>query len=280
MMRRRTLAVLAATAAGATGVAAGAVAAAGGGSDERAADLASAINARAGTQLTAEDVKAAFTDVLKQDLAEAVAAGRLTQEQADRMLERAQNGLPPGPPFGRGLHGPRAEILAPVATALGLTEAQLRERLEDGATLAEVAEAEGVSRADLLAAIAAALKDADPSLTDERANAAAARIADGELRMHRGRLGPPARALAPVARALGLTQAEVRTRLRGGDTLAEIAQAEGVSRAALLAAIKRGLKAADPGLSAAQLNDLAGRIADGAGPGRPRGPGGPPPFGP
>jgi hypothetical protein len=278
MLRRRTLVVLAATAAGAAGIAAGAVAAAGGGSGERAADLASAINARAGTQITPEDVQGAFTDVLKQDLAEAVAAGRITQAQADQMLERAQNGLPPGPFHGPG--GPRAEILAPVAKALGLTEAQLRDRLEDGTTPAEIAEAEGVSRADLLAAITSALKDANPGLSDEELSEEAARIADrAGIRGPHGRPGPRPKVLAPAARALGLTPAQLRQRLRAGDTLAEVAKDEGVSRAKLLAAIKRGLKAADPDLSGARLNELAGDIADGTGPG-PGHRGGPGPFPP
>ena len=158
--------IVAASAIGAAGLAAGAVAATSGSSDD-AGDLAAAINKRAGTQITADDVTGAYQDVLKANLAEAVAAGRITQAQADEMLKRAQTmpGIPlvggpggPGGPGGRDHHGPHADVLAPVAKKIGLTEAQIRTRLEAGSTLAKIAKAEGVSRADLIATISAALK--------------------------------------------------------------------------------------------------------------------------
>lgn len=186
---RRRIAVIAAGAVGAAAIAAGGVAATSGGADE-AADLASAINKRAGTSITAEDVTGAYQDLLKARLDEAVAAGRITREQADEMLQRAQDrgGLPGlgGPGMGRG-HGPvfgHAEILAPVATRLGITEAQLRTRLRDGSSLASIAAARKVSRAELIATIEAALV-ADGVPADEAADKAA-HIADDT---HRGR-GP------------------------------------------------------------------------------------------
>lgn len=155
--------MVAAGAIGAAGLAAGAIAATGGTTND-AGDLADAINKRAGTSITADDVTGAYQDVLKAHLAEAVKAGRITQAQADEMLKRAQAmpGLPPlgaGPGMrGDGHRGPHADVLGPVAKKLGLTEARLRARLEKGDTLAEIATAEGVSRADLIAAISAALK--------------------------------------------------------------------------------------------------------------------------
>jgi hypothetical protein len=176
---RRTLAIVAAGAVGAAGVAAGAVAATQGGRDAQAADLAAAINKRAGTSITGADVTGAFQDLLKERLDQAVADGRLTRAQADSMLQRAADapGLPclGGPPFRD--HGPRAELLGPVAKRLGITEAQLRTRLRAGTSLAQVAKAEGVSRADLLAVIEKALRDA--GAPSARVAAIAARIADG-----------------------------------------------------------------------------------------------------
>lgn len=158
---RRKVMIVAASAVGAAGLAAGAVAATSGSSDD-AGDLAAAINKRAGTQITADDVTGAYQDVLKAHLAEAVAAGRITQAQADEMLKRAQSGpgLPMlGGPGGRDHHGgPHADVLAPVAKKIGLTEAQIRTKLEAGSTLAKIAKAEGVSRADLIDVISAALK--------------------------------------------------------------------------------------------------------------------------
>jgi hypothetical protein len=176
-MRRRTKLAAAVGAVAAAGAAAGGVMAAGSGSGDRAADLAAAINKRAGTSITADDVTGAYQDLLKTRLDAEVAAGRLTQEQADEMLERAKDAPLGGPGHGRG--SPRAEVLGPVATLLKLSEDELRTKLGSGSTLTQVAKAEGVARADLVAAIAKALRAADPDLTDARATALAGRIADG-----------------------------------------------------------------------------------------------------
>lgn len=191
---RRKVMIVAAGAVGAAGLAAGAVAATSGSSDG-AGDLAAAINNRAGTSITADDVTGAYQDVLKAHLAEAVAAGRITQARADEMLKRAQSGpgIPLlGGPGGRDHHGPHADVLGPVAKKLGLTEAQIRTRLEAGSTLTKIAKAEGVSRADLIAVISAALKaDGVPAA---RVADLAAHIADdtrpGPGERHRERHGP------------------------------------------------------------------------------------------
>jgi hypothetical protein len=178
---RRRLAVVAAAAVGTAGVAAGAVAATQGGPGTAASDLAAAINKRAGTSITGADVTGAFQDLLKQRLDQAVADGRITQAQADAMLQRAKDapGLPGlgGPGFGGPGHGLGADVLGPVAKKLGVTEQQLRTRLRAGKSLADVATAEGVSRADLLAVITTALRDA--GVPSGRVAALAKRIADG-----------------------------------------------------------------------------------------------------
>lgn len=162
---RRKIAALAAGAVAVAGISAGAVAATGGSSDE-ASDLAAAINKRAGTSITADQVEGAVQDLLKAHLDEAVKAGRITQAQADEMLKRAQDapGLPGvgGPGHGPGFgHGPGmrgGEVMDKVAAKLKLSEDQLHDRLESGRTLAQVAKAQGVSRADLIATLTAALK--------------------------------------------------------------------------------------------------------------------------
>jgi hypothetical protein len=170
----------------ALGLAAGGVtyAATGGGSDDAAGDLAEALNAREGTSLTAEDIKAAMKDVLKERLDEAVAAGRITQEQADEMLSRAgEGGLHLGP-LERGLHvhGAPPEILSAAAKALGIGEDALREQLEDGKSLAEVAKARGVPVSKVVAAVSDALKDSPPGgdLTAARAAEIAKKIVNHE----------------------------------------------------------------------------------------------------
>ncbi len=163
---RRKIAALAAGAVAVAGISAGAVAATSNSSDE-ASDLAAAINQRAGTSITADQVEGAFQDLLKARLDEAVKAGRITQAQADEMLKRAQDapGLPGfggpggGPGFGHGGPGMRGgEVMDKVAAKLKLTEEQLHDRLESGKTLAQVAKAQGVTRADLIATLTAALK--------------------------------------------------------------------------------------------------------------------------
>lgn len=189
---RRKIVAVAIGAVGAAGLAAGAVAATSGSSDD-AGDLAAAINKRAGTAITADDITGAYQDVLKANLAEAVAAGKITQAQADEMLQRAQSapGLPPLGMLGRGPggpgHGPHADVLGPVAKKLKLTEAQLRTKLEAGTTLTAIAKAQGVSRADLIATIKAALKaDGVPAA---RIADLAAHIADDTRRGGMGRHG-------------------------------------------------------------------------------------------
>jgi hypothetical protein len=164
MTGRRKVAALAAGAVAVAGISAGAVAATSG-SPDGASDLAAAINERAGTSITADQVEGAFQDLLKARLDEAVTAGRITQEQADEMLERAKDapGLPGlgfgrhGGPGGPGF-GPRGEVIEKVAAELRLSEEQLHARLRSGATLAAIAKAQGVSRADLISTITAALK--------------------------------------------------------------------------------------------------------------------------
>jgi hypothetical protein len=91
-----------------------------------------------------------LSDALKQALKNRVDAavrdGRLTQEQAARLKERIDAGdaplfaLRPGPGFRHHrAHGPFHAKFEAAASYLGMTRAELREALEDGKTLAQVA---------------------------------------------------------------------------------------------------------------------------------------------
>jgi hypothetical protein len=169
-------------------------------------------------------------------------------------------GLPWGGP-GRGLFGgpgPNSELHEAkheamqnaLAAALGLTRAELDERLTNGERLDEIAEAEGVTQAELAeamqAAREAAIADAVAQglITQEQADAMLAR--EGEFgfgfgRRHGGPGGPggfmgggPDSPMHDVmhdaiAAALGLTRDELDTRLADGERLDEIAEAEGLS---------------------------------------------------
>jgi len=91
----------------------------------------------------------------------AVEAGRLTDEQGERLKERIESGALPPPFGGLGAHGlghPGLRLghvghLDAAASYLGLDETELHERLADGMTLAEIARAEGKSVDGLVQAL-------------------------------------------------------------------------------------------------------------------------------
>jgi hypothetical protein len=115
-------------------------------------------------------LKGAYDDQLQA----AVAAGKLTQAQANAIKQRARDkGIPPfggfgllGPPGsgGKPFAGPGQRPLAfgrslkAAATYLGLTESQLAQDLSSGKTLAQIATSRGKSVAGLEASLSAAAK--------------------------------------------------------------------------------------------------------------------------
>jgi polyhydroxyalkanoate synthesis regulator phasin len=124
----------------------------------------------------------ALENALENRVDEAVEAGRLTEEQGAALKERIRSGAIPlifggfgHRGFGRRHFGHFGKLDA-AATYLGLTEAELRERLANGDTLAEVAKAEGKSVDGLVQALVKAARKtiddavADGRLTQARAN--------------------------------------------------------------------------------------------------------------
>jgi len=108
---------------------------------------------------TAAATANAPADRIKEALSGLVADKTLTQAQADKVastLEAA--GVGKGGPGGPGGHGGfgRGADLSTAATALGLSEADLRTALESGKTLAQVAAAQKVSVDTLVTALAKA----------------------------------------------------------------------------------------------------------------------------
>ncbi len=142
------------------------------GQDDPAGDLASALSERTGEQVSAADVKGAFTDVLKERLQQAVASGRITQAQADEMLTRAQNAPLPGmggPGGHRGGHhgghhgGPGGRAVEDaMVKALGITEDAWHTAREAGRTPAQVAKDKGIAVATVVDAVTAALDKQGP----------------------------------------------------------------------------------------------------------------------
>ncbi|MDQ6746218.1 MAG: hypothetical protein M3Z27_09440 [Actinomycetota bacterium] len=100
-------------------------------------------------------MQGAFVDRLNA----AVAEGRLTRAQADRVQQRMrQHG---GTPWlnARALHRHGGgKGLSAAATYLGLTRHELRQQLRSGKSLAQIAAAQGKSAAGLQAAMLAAIK--------------------------------------------------------------------------------------------------------------------------
>jgi predicted DNA-binding protein (UPF0251 family) len=124
----------------------------------------------------------ALEKALENRVDEAVEAGRLTEEQGAALKERIRSGDTPlifggfgHRGFGFGHFGHFGN-LDTAATYLGLTEVQLRERLANGDTLAEIAKAESKSVDGLVQALVKAAREriddavADGRLTQAHAN--------------------------------------------------------------------------------------------------------------
>lgn len=133
---------------------------------------------------------------LRSALAPLVEDGTIDQSQADAVVEALRSA---GPPEGRpGGHGPGhlrgGPGLDAAAEALGVDRDDLREQLRGGATLAEIAEQQGVEVATVVDALVAELaghldeRVADGDITreeaDEKLAEATERITE---RVHEGR---------------------------------------------------------------------------------------------
>lgn len=147
----------------------------------------------------------------------------------------------------RGRHGPRGhrssdrgERLEAVAEIIGISTDDLRTALSEGQTLAEVAEANGISAEELTTGMLAAFE----AHQDEHRAQAEANIDDLINRDLSERPGPrqPFRQayradLEEVAESLGLDVDELRDHIGEGHSLAEAAEAQGVSADDLIAAM-------------------------------------------
>ena len=123
---------------------------------------------------------------LQEVLQPLVDDGTITQAQADAVIEALQAAGRQGGPGGPGRPGGRGPGFAIVAETLGLTEAEVRDAISNGQTLAQLAEANGSSAAALVDAILADIKThvdekvAAGDLTQEEADA---RLAEAETRV-------------------------------------------------------------------------------------------------
>lgn len=89
---------------------------------------------------------------LSEALAPLVEAGTIDQAQADAVVEALRDARPDRP----GHRGPGARIFGEALTdVLGLTGEEIRAGLQDGQTIADIADAQGVAVDDVIAALVA-----------------------------------------------------------------------------------------------------------------------------
>ncbi len=132
-----------------------------------------------------EQLQGAITEARQEMLDEAVAEGRLTPEQAERLRERVDKGdfFPPlreDRPDHARRHGPcqRVQILIVDSTAdvLGVEKGRLLSEIKAGKSLAEIAEAQGFSAERFQAALLAQVRQtldglvAEGKLTERQAS--------------------------------------------------------------------------------------------------------------
>jgi hypothetical protein len=241
--------------------------------------------------------KAAAIDQVDAQLA----AGKISKAQADELKKRIEAGhVPPlagGRGFGPGFGGPGpglpgrgllkagiGDSLTAAAKYLGLSESDLRSKLNDGQSLADVAKAQGKDLTGLKQAIVDTAKAdldkavADKNLTQSQADAVLTRLksgiddlVDGQLRFHGpGRFEKPfiGGNLDGAAKYLGLSASDLKTKLRDGQSLADVARAQGKDVAGLQQAIVDATKAdldkavADKKLTQSQADDILAGVKD------------------
>jgi hypothetical protein len=297
--RSKRMMVVAAATLAAVGGGAAAVAATGSGSP--GSDFLDSVAKHLGVtpQKLKDATKAAAIDQVNADLA----AGRITQAQADELKKRIEAGDgvlggPGGLGFGRGpgggpgFAGPRfdrpaiANEIAAAAKYLGLSEADLRTKLRDGQSLADIAKAQSRDLDGLKTAILDAAKaDLDKAVADKKLTQTQADdlynglkshiddlvAANGKLRF-RGPGGPGIMRFgfgadtAAAAKYLGLDESALRDKLRNGQSLADVAKAQNKDVQGLEDAIVASQKArldkavSDKKLTQSQADDILAEL--------------------
>ena len=120
---------------------------------------------------------------IQEALAGLVSDGSITQAQADEVAAVLAEELPRGGPGGHRHGGPGTHLGA-AAEVIGTTVEELRAALQDGQSLAQVGESNGVSRDDLVAGLVAEAQQhlaehvAEGGITQEQADERMARVTE------------------------------------------------------------------------------------------------------
>ena len=140
------------------------------------------------------DINAAFRKAIGETLADEVKAGHITQAQADAIKAKLANATPctlPSAekrPGGDKVFGAFMEqYVAAAASALGISETELKTDLKNGQSLSEIASAKHITEATFRAKVVASLKPVlDKAVTDKKITSAQeqqilSRLQTGEL---------------------------------------------------------------------------------------------------
>jgi hypothetical protein len=153
----------------------------------------------------------------------------------------AQIGTGVDPLSDKGGRGGADRITA-AAAYIGIPAADLKTQLASGKSLADIAVANGKTRDGLIAALVAAEQQAISAFVDQKGLVHVGGPGPGGRVVHFefGVQGDP---LAAAATFLGVTTADLSTKLQSGQTLAQVATASGKTRDALIQAIVAEAKA-------------------------------------
>jgi hypothetical protein len=154
----------------------------------------------------------------------------------------AQLGTNPGTLVDNAGRG-GADLMTAAATYIGISAADLRTQLAAGKSLADIAVANGngKTRDGLIAALVVAEQTSISTLVDQKGTANPGGPGNGGPGLG-GRgfgfgFGAQGDPLAAAATVLGTTTADLRTKMQGGQTLAQIATTAGKTRDALIQAL-------------------------------------------
>ena len=176
-----------------------------------------------------------------------------------------------------------------IAKALGITTTELQTALQSGKSIATIAKEKGVDVNKVIAAYVAEETAEHPELTaaqvtqrvTDRVNGVAPTGGPGGKGGGMGgRMGGPGGGMGAhsdtIAKALGITTAELQTAMQSGKSIATIAKEKGVDVSKVIAAYVAEETAEHPELTAAQVTqmvtDRINGVAPTGGPGGGRGP--------
>ncbi len=221
--------------------------------------------------LTEEDFLQRLTAAVTGSIDEALSAGKLTQEQADKqksgLAEQLKQSITTNKIVGErgpGKEGKRGNLFgdhAALAGIVGITHDELKTQLDEGKTLLQVSEANGVTKDNLVQALRAIrTKAIDDAVNSGQITAAQADeqrtqltyqvekfINEAQMFHDRGHGKGGDKGLHflgntdTLTTVLGVTKDELKAAQDAGKSLSEIAAEKGVSEDTLISKLKDGI---------------------------------------